>query len=492
MTTRVYTFRKVRISPESAHECFAEIERGRQYYNAMIDELNRRVQEELEYIEEAAFGAYGDTEAAKSCQAKLIYRAIKRHARDVRAQMPASSTECYTGTYHAVQAAFDQATSSKRQGTWPGERFRRRYPGDGGEAVGVHIQGGKTTWRDLQQGSTSLMIARDVWVGHQGAWLKVSRNATIPVRVWWKSRGKNPRVIPDDAIVSHAMLCLESDYGTSPTCTELPDGWQPRGKWVLRITAKIPSIETVPKSGSVGVSIGWYRDDEGLLVAVTSDGKELRIPAYALRMADRNNELRSERDQLANAVKEYLPISNPNWMPKSAQAAASYIERHGLNVRADIDPVKRELFARFLEREANLRRTNDHVRRRFLNIRDEHYRKFVHSLQGKRVYVDKIEIKQLAESRHEKEDVGATSRFLAGAHSLVAMLKNAGAEQVPFCGDDRERLGDEREPTEANARNVLESGLNGNLHHATARKTVRKYRRSKKSTSATHDAPTMA
>ena len=487
MTTLVYTFRKVRISAVDARECFAEIERGRSYYNAMIVELNQRVQEEIEYIEESAYGLMGNAEATKGAIAKLIYRAIRRHSRDVRAQMPASSSCCYTGTYHAVQSAFDQATSSKRKGTWPGERFRRRYPGGGGEAVGVHIQGGTTTWKDICDGKTSLFEARDAGSRYGTFALKISKSATIESRVAWKCYGKNPRVIPDDAVISHAMLCLVGDYSQA-YCDSTGN---PRGTWVLRVTAKLPAREVAPKTETVGVSVGWYREQD-MLVAVTSEGKELRVPAYAMRMADRNNELCSERDQLANAVKEYLPIANPKWMPKSAMSTASYIERHGLNVRDDVDPAHRMMFAKFLERETQLRRTNDHVRRRFQNIRDEHYRKFVQSLAGKQVYFDKIEIKAIAESNQEKEDIGATSRFVAGVHSLVTMLVNSGAELVPFCGDDRERLGDERVPTRENADKILQAALDGKRHQGAARKSVRKYRRRPKNSEATLNAPRMA
>ena len=487
MTTRVYTFRKVRISAVDARECFAEIERGRTYYNAMIDELNRRVQEEIEYIEESAYGLMGDTEATKTAVAKLIYRAIRRHSRDVRAQMPASSSGCYTGTYHAAQAAFDQATSSKRKGVWPGERFRKRYPGDGGEAVGVHIQGGATTWKDICDGKTSLFVAHNADSRYGTFSLKVAKTAKIESKVAWKCYGKNPRVIPDEAVISHAMLCLVGDYSQA-YCDSTG---HPRGTWVLRVTAKLPPCAMSPKTDSVGVSIGWYREQD-LFVAVTSEGQELRVPAYAVRMADRNNELRSERDQLANAVKEYLPIANPKWMPKSAIAAASYIERHGLNVREDVDEAHRVMFTRFIERETQLRRTNDHVRRRFQNIRDEHYRKFVQSLAGKQVYLDKIEIKAIAESNQEKEDTGATSRFIAGVHSLITMLVNSGAELVPFCGDDRERLGDERVPTRENAEKILKTALDGKRHQVAARKSVRKYRRRPKNSVAALNAPRMA
>lgn len=490
MSIKVYTFRKVRISNEAAAECFEEIERGRGYYNAMISELNRRVQEEIEYIETATYGLLGDTPTAKEHVAKLIYRAIKRHSRDVRAELPASSTECYTGTYHGVQAAFDAAMSSKRKHTWPGEKFKKRWPGGGGEAVGVHIQGGKTTWRDICSGRTSLFVARDTTQRVGTCSLKVSKGMTLDAKVWWLCRGKNPRRIPDDAVISHALLCLEIDQGNAP----VDCNGKPRGKWVLRVTAKLPDSGIVARFSNdpIGISVGWSRDSEGLLVAVMSDGQELRVPEYACKMADDNNRLRGDRDQLANAVKEYLPITNPQWLPKSAIATAGYIERHGLNVREDIDVAHRELFARFLERETQLRRTNVHVRRRFLDIRSEHYRKFVQSLTGKQVFLDKIDIKSIAESRQEKEDTGATARFLAGAHSLVTLLVNSGAELVPFCGDDRERLGDERVPTRENAAKILDSALGGKRIQATTRKQVRKYRRRKKISEVPLDAQTTA
>ena len=154
---RVYDF-NCWMSDDNSRVAIDEIEHGRRYYNNMIGALNVRVQEELPYIEEAVAGLLGESDHpgkgcnAANCKLKncphkahatLIYRAIKRHAFDVRKEFSAANSGCYTGTYHAVQASFDAAIGSKRKGTWPGEPYHfRRMRDNRGATCGVHLQGG--------------------------------------------------------------------------------------------------------------------------------------------------------------------------------------------------------------------------------------------------------------------------------------------------------------------------------------------------------------
>lgn len=469
MPTKVYTF-GCRISREARDIVEQEIELGRRYYNAMIEAVNLDIAGDRDWspekearlgrperkgkakrIEALARLFCADDARAKTVSARAIYARLSRVSRNVRAdkRFSAASSGCYTGTYHSVQSAFDQAMSAKRVGVWPGEPFRFRRMGDNsGAIVGVHLQPSRPWWK-LLGGSSSVCTPEP----HDGRRfrlvLKVSKCAEpieVSVDLGSKCRGVR-REIPSDALVSHVMLARRGDYGT-------------RGKYVLLVTAKHETEETVvDQTQRVGVDVGFDMQPDGsLLVAVTSEGDELRIPAYAVRMAHRVHELQSERDALANAKRTECPACTG----KSAIGVAIWCERNGPG------------HAEYLEREHALRCTQDHVRRRYQAIRLDAYRKFA-SVYGTHAYVRKAKLKAVAEKELHGEEQNL-DRVIASCFEIESLLRQRGAIDV-VC----ERYGDANAPSVASAEKIRQAGVSGSLKIDTARKQVRKYRKKKAS-----------
>ena len=467
MPTKVYTF-GCRISRESRDIVEREIERGRRYYNAMIEQVNLDIAGDRDWspekeerlgrperksrarrIESLAHLICSDDSRAKTVTARAIYRRISRVSRNVRAdkRFSAANSGCYTGTYHAVQAAFDQALSSKRVGVWPGEPYRYRRSGENSGAIaGVHLQP-SWEWGKLLTGSSSICAP----AAHDGRRfllsLKVSKEAPpieISVDLGSKCRGVR-REIPADALVSHVMVTRRGDYGT-------------RGKYVILVTAKTEAVELESDSTQrVGVDVGFAPQPDGsLLVAVTSEGNELRVPPYAVRMAHRVHELQSERDNLANAKRAECPACTG----KSAIGVYRWCEQNGPG------------HAEYMAAEFALRCTQEHVRRRYQAIRSDAYRKFA-SVYGSHCYVRKVKLKAVAETELRGQERNL-DRTIASCFEIEQLLRKAGAVDV-VC----ERSGDANSPDLASAEKIRQAGLSGSLKIATARKQVRKYRKSK-------------
>jgi len=486
MSTKVYVF-GCRISDESRTIVEREIERGRIYYNSMIEAVNadiagprapechnKRLPGKAKRIESLArlfclspihtseLEGKHDREAerkrAKTVAAKAIYRRIARVSRNVRAmpKFSAARSGCYTGTYHAVQAAFDQAMSSKRVGVWPGEPFRYRRQGENsGTTIGVHIQP-STTWGAIREGRHEICSSDPGLDDHRHFHLnlKVSKESgpiAISVDVGKPCRSRDGRRwIPNDAIVSHVMLCRAGDNGT-------------RGKYELHVTARTDAMAAASLRSEVeeriGIDIGWAsRPDGSILVTVTSDGVECAIPAYAVRMALRVIELQSERDNLANEVKS----RHPDCAAKSAIGVSRWCEQHADQSESE-----------YLIAEHALRCTQDHVRRRYQAIRSDLYRKFARAY-GHRCWILKTSLKEAAEVKL-KGEAKNYDRTIASCFELAQLLRNAGAVEVR-----RERRGDSLGPSRENTEQIKQAGESGSLLERAARKAVRKYRKTKR------------
>ena len=509
MQHKVYTL-YARISPKASKICQDEIERGRQYYNAMICDLNKRVQADVSELEQICkgrrmlatlavrwpewspslnvqqmFDTASTDDERKACLATALYFCIQRHATNVRAEHPASSSWCYTGTYHQVQADFDRAVADKRRGTWPGTPYKTRpIRTQTGASVGAHIQGGKITWQDIQSGVTT-MFAPVPGATPSGRYqkfqLKVSKSQTIVLSLKMYSRGRNQRVIPHDAIVTHALL---QRAHTSEACA----GWvrvgrvsdvdgtvndHPYGhcgKWILHIVAKLNeqprSIDATP----IGVSLGWSLQDDGsLLVAVTSEGKRLCVSARAMRMARRVSEIQSEMDSLANAVRDYVPGATEK---KSTVSLLDYIERQGLIENSKTDSDIAELCNLFARKVRRLKAIAEHLRRRIANIRSDSYKKFVAELSTRTVYVQKLDIKSIAEDPNNKGETSGWLRTLACCHTLAELLQHRGAIKV-----NCERSGDDTAPSRQFADKILNESQGQAGQKEASRRTLRKYRR---------------
>lgn len=456
LDTKVFK-RGCRISEEARAHVEAEIARGCRYYNDMIGALNRDIsgakargeQPEIEgraaRIERLCKRHISDEKAAKSLAAKAIYKRIARIAKNVRATFTAAKSGCYTGTYHAVQADFDRAVSAKRPGVWPGAPYRYRDTRDSGAIVGVHIQPAKP-WRWVLDGRSE--ICQLIPDSDDGRFfrirLKVSKEHTIEVSIDRGNKCRGKRLdIPDFALVSHVYVMRTGDYATG-------------GKYEVRIVYKTPKVETDPVTDRIGVDLGWRSLSDGsLLVAVTSDGRQCIIPDYAVRMALRVPELQSERDNLANVEKQTIM----GCQAKSPSRLADFIERNGLGGHDD-----------WLEKEHELHCRQAHVARRYQNIRTDVYRKFANSIRG-RANILKTTLKRVAEEELKGENLNY-DRTIASCFMLAQLLKNAGAIEVTC-----ERQSDSYAPTVENAELIRTAPT----REGAARKTVRKFRKTKKS-----------
>lgn len=474
---RVYDF-NVRISKEAQRVAIEEIERGRQYYNAMIAELNNRVQAEIPVIESLSHGdrflarlallwpwwsptdkqqELADSDRAEDQKSKLamaIYACIAHHARDVRHDMPTGPSGCYTGTYHAVHAAFDAAIADKRKGTWPGDPYYfRRQRDKRGATCGVHLQGGSYTWGKITSGATSLIRVGETTdrstsdkPNHawelRPIWLKVSKESE-PIEIIVKLH----RRIPDDAVITHAILARSGDYGTGL-------------RWRLLITAKLPPTDPTSKDAEpIGVSLGCKVNGDGsILVAAASNGESMTIPAYAVRMRQKLPIVTAARENLALIERDKLE-GDKSKLPSNPARVADYIERNGLRGHSE-----------FVTQEHYQHCLYDHLIRRSERIRKEAVRQFTSKLRGKVVYIEKQDRKTPLAS-------GSNNDLLkfAGVGMVVASLKQAGAIEVP----PSERLGDATAPTREKAEKILTSGIGGKAEKPAARKTIRKYRKSR-------------
>lgn len=466
MSVKVYVF-GCRISDSSRAIVEREIERGRQYYNSMIAAVNNdiagqsnpekrgeRLPGKAKRIESLAAMICSDAKKAKDVAARAIYRRITRVCRNVRAApgFAAAKSGCYTGTYHAVCAAFDQAMGSKRVGVWPGEPFRFRRPGENsGTTIGVHIQP-STTWKKIRSGNHEICSSdpaqdRDRYLTMM---LKVSKETgpiEVSVALGKKCHGER-RTIPPDSLISHVMICRAGDHST-------------KGKYELHVTVKqnvmaTASLEPVQRD-AIGVDMGWKpRDDGSLLVAVTSHGSECVIPPYAVRMALRVTELRAERDELANEVR----ARHHECQSKSAEGTARWLEQR-------YDQSESE----YLSKELALRCTQDHVRRRYQNIRRDVYAKFARQCGG--AFLIKLNLKEASESREpgERRRGDEFERTVASCFELAQLLKNAGAVETKC---DRSA---DRAPTRENALGLLEAGLSGERQERKQTKHIRKFRK---------------
>ena len=478
---RVYDF-NCWMSDEDARVAIGEIERGRRYYNNMIAELNRRVQEELPVIEALSAGdrflarivllwpwfdpslaqqATADGDDPKSKQAMAIYACIAHHARDVRHDMPTGPSGCYTGTYHAVHAAFDAAIGDKRKGTWPGEPYHfRRMRDNRGATCGVHLQGGSYTWSGLLSGQTSIVQVCDL----DSTYTQTS-SLSHEANHYWERRivrlkvaklsdplilhVKLHRQIPHHAVITHVTLARSGDYGS-------------RIRWRLLITAKIETTTEVTRKDTIGVDTGFRVMPNGAIqVGMTSEGDELSIPAYAVRMNQKIDMVDRQRKELALQIRDQLPPIEGQGLPVSPGGHASYIERNGLHG-----------FGEYLEQENHLHCLQDHLAKRAQRIRTDVFRKFVHSLRDRQVFIEKLKLRALAK---DEESDNAIRKY-ANLSALTTMFKNTGAKEVKQI----EGRGDAHLPDVDFAEKIREAGESEKLEIRPARKAIRKYRKSKR------------
>ena len=499
---RVYEFWCTPVDNNGQNIAIEEIERGQQYYNSMIALLNQQVQSQLPIIEELSrrdrflskiyllypwldlsLAAQAkidnnnvDDESRKTKQATIIYAFIAKASRDVQVALPASSSHCYTGTYHTVLSAFNQAAGSKRKGIWPGEPFRFRKMRDShGAMCGVHLQGKVFTWGSLIAGKSSIYQVGEsdpftknttsVSQSENHKWerriiyLKVAKSAE-PIQL----RVKIHRTIPHDAAITHIMLSRVGNYGS-------------KMRWRLLITAKlndeVPTVQDI--SEAVGLDVGVKCLVNGSLqVAITSEARtnnvnldnpndpdnvhKLIIPAYAVRMYQQIDVVDRKRKELALQLRDKLPSIEDQGIPQSPGGTANFIERNGLHG-----------FGEYLDHEHYLHCLQDHLSRRSQAIRKNAFRKFVASLHGRRVYIEKLDLKSIAEG----EESTNSERKFAGLYLLLNLLKTSGAIEVKRI-DGR---GDEHSPELTFAKAIKKAGESGKVEVKAARKKIRKFRR---------------
>lgn len=465
MTTRVFK-RGCRFSSEDRRIIEDEIRRGCEYYNTLIGFVNRRIAGVPAVGDKPAVPGIADRikrlcsywhretpEKAKQLTARAIYRQIANAAKQAHVAHSAASSGCYTGTYHSVQSDFDRAVSAKRIGVWPGAPFKYRRTQQSGACVGVHIQPAKP-WSWIRAcGSKLAGAARDQDNGRIfGMYLKVSKDTpSIQLTV---DRGKKCRGvrldIPESALVSHVMIYRVGDYATA-------------GKYEIHITYQVPDVEMPAIKGRVGVAIGWQTQPDGsLLTAVTSDGRQCRIPAYAVRMALRVDELQAERDKLSNEIRQL------------------YHECHATSASGVFDWVLRfrdQTEWRYLQAEHRLHCRQAHVQRRYQNIRNNAYLQFANQLRGCCV-IEKQDLKAVAEDEL-KGAAKNRDRSIAACYRLQQYLKNVGAVVVTGC-----RLPggfpDGHTPTVETAKLIAAAAADTGSHATAKVKSIRKFRKKSK------------
>lgn len=402
---RVYSF-SVRLPLEAERVAMREIDRGRSLYNAMIAQYNPHPR-------------------------RKVFDIISNHK--------LADSGLYTGTYFAVVNAFQQAVGTKRVGVWPGDPYRfRSWRSNEGAMVGVsRSKSAGATWGGALAGASQIFSVTDDGSKYLRVQLKISRDDE-PIEFTAHIR----RTIPSDAVLTKVYLVRKGTYGR-------------RHKWELQVTFEA-DVAVVPSTGDrVGVDVGWkQREDGSLLVAVTSDGQKLIVPAYAIRMALRGPELQSERDNLANETRS----RHAECQARSANGTAAWCEEY-----------RPETEREYIRQDRELRCRQDHVRERYQNIRNDWYKKFAATLRG-RAYILKNKLKEAAEK--ELPTVVNRVRSIASCFEVAQLLRTNGAIEV-VC----ERLSDSLEPTLENAERIRLSGESGELLERPARKPVRKFRK---------------
>jgi hypothetical protein len=414
MSNLVYTFR-CRLSPEAEQVAWAEITRQRDLYNSMVGQYNPHPRQ----------------------------RALSIIARHRLAQ-----EECYTGSYFSAVAAFQAATSAKRVGKWPWEpyRFRSRHELRGSKVGAVWMLHSAPTWERVLSGCTSLLTCSSgpkMRRNYSEFSLRVSRNDP-PIRFTANVR----RQIPLDAKIVSAYLVPDGDKGE-------------RHWWDLQITFAPPEITkcSAPPDNRVGIDLGWQLCDDGsMLVAVTSDGKKLSIPPYAIRMAQSIEAVQAQRDVWTQFILDELRKREEPCLAKSAYSVIEWIEFRGIHG-----------MQMWIDKARELRRRQQHLRRRFAGIRDELYRDFASTHRG--AYVLKMNLKQPAEGELKGTELNH-ERTWASLFSLALCLRERGAIEVTC-----ERSSDSTVPSLGNADQIRQAGESGSVLIRAARKPHHKFRK---------------
>ena len=438
MSMKVYVF-GCKISKSDQVLIEAEIERGRLYYNSMIESYNPNP---------------------------------RQRPGDVRKRFPASGTECYKGTYDIVASDFDRAVSAKRPGKWPGDpyHFRRKHE-NSGASVGVRVYP-SCSWGDLKTGGkrvVAVLPSQNEQFSHKRFVLRIKvdkENDPIELSVSLPKpcRGIR-RTVPDEAMISHVRIFRKGDFATG-------------AKYVVHVTAQDIDSTTcsIPETERIGIDFGWHEQPNGaLLVGITSQGEPIQIPAYVVRMWRSSESIRGERDAAAGAIRDRIPSINNERVPKSASGIAAYIKRHNLPGFAKWEIV---------EYDAHVK--EDHVRRRYQNVRNDIYKKLASRI-GPVCCIERLDLKPVIEKDKEgplPKPIGER-RFIASLFVLQQLLRNHGAIEVPpVCERSEEILGTQadRVPTTENASLIFAACAGGNRFHRATRKPVRKYRKKLTST----------
>lgn len=216
--------------------------------------------------------------------------------------------ECgvYWGTYLLQEQAVDLARKAKT------DPHFRRWEGRG--ACGVQLQGGLPVAKALDGSDRRVQIeevSEEEWCrlagrrysGGGGASRRKARRTYAILRLRIGSDGRDPvwaewpmlmhRPLPRDGVIKWAKALMRST----------PHG--PR--WTANLTIDQAPAELPQRPGVVGIDLGWRRmPNGGIRVAMTSDARELRLPASVVERLEKADSIRGIRDTLLEEMRAKL------------------------------------------------------------------------------------------------------------------------------------------------------------------------------------------
>lgn len=212
----------------------------------------------------------------------------------------------YWGTYFLIEAAVDAAAKMPLwDGITPQDPHFRRWSGEG--RIGVQYSP-PTTPEKVFGGDTRLQIdpvdERAWWSKIRGERRRFNRTV-LRLRVGSAGSGNREPIFASFPMKMHRPFPKDS-FIRGATVHRRMIG--PREDWSVTITVETPEGWRAEKGGegAVAVDLGWRVIDDGIRVAIASDGQELNVSAWDMGGLAKADSLRSIRDSNFNLARERL------------------------------------------------------------------------------------------------------------------------------------------------------------------------------------------